>query len=144
MVREGRYDQRRVERRDDVLVFTGRALSDALTVAGAVRVKLWAASSAINTDWTAKLVDVYPDGRAINLTSAILRAPLRNGFERWEEIEPCKAYEYILELRPTANVFLPGLFFLMIRRPPRSPLFPYTTLFRSPCRAPSSQAGARP
>ena len=108
IVTQGPYDQRPVERRDDVLVFTSRALSEALTVAGPVRVKLWAASSAINTDWTAKLVDVYPDGRAINLTSAILRAPLRNGLENWEEITPDKAYEYILELRPTANVFLPG------------------------------------
>ncbi len=105
---QGPFDQRPVERRDDVLVFTGEPLAAPLTVAGPVTVKLWIASSAVNTDFTATLVDLYPDGRAINISSGILRAPLRNGWERWEELEPGKPYELTIELTPTANVFLPG------------------------------------
>jgi len=108
IVTQGPYDQRPVERRDDVLVFSSRVLAERLTAVGPVTVKLWASSSAVNTDWTAKLVDVYPDGRAINITGGILRAPLRNGFDRWEELEPGKVYEFTIQLRPTANLFLPG------------------------------------
>ena len=108
IVTQGPYDQRPVERRDDVLVYTGEALQEPLTVAGPLSVELWAASSAVNTDFTAKLVDVYPDARAINLSEGILRAPLRNGFERWEELTPGEPVKLTINLRPTANVFLPG------------------------------------
>ncbi|MEA1997649.1 MAG: CocE/NonD family hydrolase, partial [Gemmatimonadota bacterium] len=69
---------------------------------------LWAASSAVNTDFTAKLVDVFPDGRAINITSGILRAPFRDGFDQWNELTSGEPYEFHLELRPTANVFGQG------------------------------------
>jgi uncharacterized protein len=108
IVPQGPYDQRPVERRDDVLVYTSEPLGEPLTVAGPVEVKLWAASSAVNTDFTAKLVDVHPNGRAINITSGILRAPFRNGYESWNELEPGKPYEFTITLRPTANVFLAG------------------------------------
>jgi putative CocE/NonD family hydrolase len=108
IVTEGPYDQRPVERRDDVLVYSSSELSEPVTVIGPVEVKLWAASSAVNTDFTAKLVDVYPDGRAINITSGILRAPHRDGLDTWNELEPNKPYEFTIELRPTANTFLAG------------------------------------
>jgi uncharacterized protein len=108
IVTQGPYDQRPVESRYDVLVFTSQPLERPLTVIGPVTVKLWAASSASNTDFSAKLVDVDPTGRAIDITSGILRAPLRNGFEKWEELTPGQPYELSIELRPTANVFLPG------------------------------------
>lgn len=108
IVTQGPYDQRPIERRDDVLNYTSKPLAEPLTVVGPLSVKLWAASSVSNTDFTAKLVDVYPDGRAINISSGILRAPFRSGFETWSELTPGQPYELTIELRPTANVFLPG------------------------------------
>ena len=108
IVTQGAYDQRPVERRDDVLVYTGEPLAGPLIVAGPVEVKLWAASSAVNTDFSAKLVDLHPTGRAINITSGILRAPFRDGFDTWHELEPGTPYEFTITLRPTANVFLAG------------------------------------
>ncbi len=104
----GPVDQRPIERRDDVLVYTGAPLSGPLTVIGPVTLRLWASSSAANTDFTAKLIDVYPDGRAINISSGILRAPLREGFETWKELEAGNAYEFVIAMTPTANTFLPG------------------------------------
>ncbi len=108
IVTEGPYDQRLLELRNDVLVYTSEPLEEALVVAGPVRMVLWAASSAVNTDFCAKLVDVDPTGKAINITFGILRAPMRNGLDKWEELEPGKPYEMTIELRPTANMFLPG------------------------------------
>ncbi len=67
----GPIDQRPIERRDDVLVYTGPPLERALEVTGPLEVILYAASSARDTDFTAKLVDVYPDGRAIHLAEGI-------------------------------------------------------------------------
>lgn len=108
IVTEGPYDQRPVERRDDVLVYTSAELAKPMTVIGSVELKLHAASSAANTDFTAKLVDVYPDGRAINITGGILRAPQHQGLDTWNELTPGKRYEFTIHLRPTANTFLPG------------------------------------
>ncbi len=108
IVPEGPYDQRPLEYRDDILIFTGAELADPLTVIGPVEVKLWAASSAVNTDFTAMLVDVYPDGRAINITSGIIRAPMREGLDTWNELAPGKQYEFTITLRPSAVTFLPG------------------------------------
>jgi len=108
IVTEGPYDQRPIERRDDVLVYSSEPLQEPLTTVGPVEVKLWAASSAVNTDFTAKLVDVHPSGRAINISSGILRAPLRNGFDTWQELEPGRPYEFTITLTPTAITFLAG------------------------------------
>ncbi|HUU28479.1 MAG TPA: CocE/NonD family hydrolase [archaeon] len=108
IVPQGPYDQRPVERRSDVLVYTSEPVEEPLAVVGPLEVKLWAASSAVNTDFTAKLVDVDPAGKAINISSGILRAPFKDGFERWNELIPGKPYELTITLRPTANVFLAG------------------------------------
>jgi uncharacterized protein len=104
----GPYDQRQVERRMDVLCYTSRPLADALEVTGPVSVTLWAATNAVDTDWVARLVDVYPDGRAINLTEGIIRASYRNGVERRELVDRDKVTKYRIDLRATSNVFLPG------------------------------------
>lgn len=72
--RPGAFDQREVERRADVLCYTGEALREPLELTGPVRVELWAASSAPDTDFTAKLVEVHADGRALNLCDGIVRA----------------------------------------------------------------------
>ena len=74
----GAQDQAEIEKRDDVLIFTSQKLSEALEVTGPVKVVLYAASSAPDTDWTAKLVDVYPDGQAFNLCDGIIRARYRD------------------------------------------------------------------
>jgi putative CocE/NonD family hydrolase len=104
----GPLDQRKVEKRDDVLVFTSEKLDVALEVTGPVKVILYAASSAPDTDWTAKLVDVYPDGRAFNLCDGIIRARYRDSATDPTLIEPGKTYRYEIGLWVTSNVFLPG------------------------------------
>ena len=75
---------------------------------GPVKVILFAASSAPDTDWTAKLVDVYPDGRPINLCDGIIRARYRESATKPTLIKPGKVYRYEIDLWATSNVFLPG------------------------------------
>jgi putative CocE/NonD family hydrolase len=92
-----------------VLIFSTPRLAEDLEVTGPIVVKLFAASTANDTDFTAKLIDVYPDGTAYNLTEGIIRARFRKSvWEPPELLEPGKVYEYTLELQPTSNVFLAG------------------------------------
>jgi len=104
----GPFDQRKVEERADVLVYTSRPLEKPVEVTGPVILKLYAASSASDTDFTGKLVDVCPDGEAWNLTDGIVRARYRESRSRSELIEPGKVYEYTIDLWVTSNVFLEG------------------------------------
>lgn len=105
---QGPYDQRPVEAWKDVLCFTSAPLAAMLEVTGPISVTLWAATSALDTDWVARLVDVASDGRAINLTEGILRARYRDGLEVPKLLERDTVYEFHLNLRSTSNVFLPG------------------------------------
>lgn len=108
--RPGPWDQRPVESRDDVLVYTTDVLLTDVEVTGPVKVYLWAVSSAVDTDFVARLVDVYPDGYAQNLTDGIIRARYRHfacGAQP-ELIEPGRAYEYEIDLWATSNVFKAG------------------------------------
>ncbi len=108
--RPGPYDQRPVESREDVLVYTSDVLTEDVEVTGPIKVHLWAVSSAPDTDFVARLVDVHPDGYAQNLTDGIIRARYRN-FERGEApslIEPGAAYEYEIDLWATSNLFKAG------------------------------------
>lgn len=108
--RAGPFDQRPTESRQDVLVYTTGELTEDLEVTGPIKVHLWAVSSAPDTDFVARLVDVHPDGYAQNLADGIIRARYRN-FERGEPpslIEPGKAYEYEIDLWSTSNVFKVG------------------------------------
>jgi hypothetical protein len=104
----GAYDQRPVEARPDVLVYTTPPLERPLEVTGPVVVKLWAASSAPDTDFTAKLVDVAPDGYARNLTDGIIRARYRASTRQATLLEPGRAHEYTIDLWATSNLFLAG------------------------------------
>lgn len=107
--RSGAQDQSTLELRDDVLVYTGEPLSHDRAVIGPVTVKLWATSSAPDTDFTAKLVDVHPDGFAQDVLNRVVRARFRNGSKRPPElIEPGQAYEYEIDMGSTANVFRAG------------------------------------
>jgi len=107
-VASGSHDQSEVELRPDVLVYTSDALDSPLAVAGRIFVHLHASSTARDTDFTAKLVDVYPNGRAFNIANGILRARYRSSMEREELLVPGEAYEFKIDLWSIANTFLPG------------------------------------
>jgi putative CocE/NonD family hydrolase len=109
-VRPGPLDQRELERRDDVLVYTSEVLSEDVEVVGPVEMVLYAASSARDTDFIVRLCDVYPDGRSIVLTEGILRARYRgsNEGDSTELLEPGEAAEYPIRCYPVANVFRKG------------------------------------
>ncbi|MEU6745932.1 CocE/NonD family hydrolase [Spirillospora sp. NPDC046719] len=104
----GPVDQRQVEARPDVLCYTTPVLQEPVEVTGHVSLILHIVSSARDTDFTGKLVDVHPDGRAIYLTDGILRARYRNSLAEPELLEPEQVYEITLDLSVTSNVFLPG------------------------------------
>ena len=104
----GPVDQRRAESRDDVLCYTTPVLERPVEVTGHVSLTLFASSSAPDTDFTGKLVDVFPDGRAIFLTDGILRARYRHSLADPELLTPGQIYEVAIDLSVTSNVFLPG------------------------------------
>jgi len=101
-------DQRIIEKRDDVLVYTTPPLKEAVEVTGPLSVKLYASSSARDTDFTAKLVDVHPQGYAQHIQEGIIRARYRESSENPSLIEPGKVYEYTIDLWATSNLFKTG------------------------------------
>ena len=101
----GPANQVDVEKRQDVLVYTSRELSHDLRITGPIIAKLWVSSSALDTDFTVKLVDVYPDGFAMNLADGILRARYRKSFESPPPLTPNKAYQITVEMGNTSNLF---------------------------------------
>lgn len=92
----GPHDQRDVEDRPDVITFTSAVLDQDLEVTGPVSMLLYASTSGADTDWTAKLVDVYPDGRALNVVDGITRAGTQSGSP------------YAIDLTATSQVFKAG------------------------------------
>jgi hypothetical protein len=100
----GAYDQRLIEERPDVLVYSTAPLEAPLDVSGSIAVELWAATSALDTDFTAKLVDVCPDGRALNIQDGIVRASCQLPADP----TPGEAYCYRIDLAATSHRFLPG------------------------------------
>ncbi|SPE35797.1 Cocaine esterase [Candidatus Sulfopaludibacter sp. SbA6] len=104
----GPMDQRPVEQRKDVLVYTTTALNQDVEVVGPVQAVLYVATSAKDTDFTAKLVDVFPDGYARNLTDGILRLRYRNSLERPEPAREGEVYQVTVDAGVTGNVFLKG------------------------------------
>jgi len=104
----GPRDQRGVESRNDVLVYTSDFLDREIEVTGPVKVVLYAASDAVDTDFVAKLVDVFPDGRAVNVAEGIVRARYRESLSRPRLLERGKVYEFTIDLVGTSNAFLPG------------------------------------
>jgi putative CocE/NonD family hydrolase len=105
----GALDQSKLELRKDVLVYTSAPLPEDLAVVGPVNVRLWAASSAQDTDFTAKLVDVHLDDIAHNVLDRVVRARFRNGSKQAPSlITPGRPYEYAIDLGDTATVFRKG------------------------------------
>ena len=104
----GPEDQRPAEERQDVLVYTTTAFPRDVEVTGPVSLDLYVSSSAVDTDFTGKLVDVWPDGFAENLTEGILRLRCRNSQEKPELANPDETYRITVDLWATSNVFLAG------------------------------------
>lgn len=107
-------DSRPLSARNDVLVFQTPPLASDIEVTGRLIVKLWAASNALDTDFTAKLIDVYPPnkdfpaGVDLNIADSIVRARYRNGFGKAELLKPGQPYEFSIEMYPTSLVFARG------------------------------------
>lgn len=104
----GPQDQRPAEARSDVLVYTTPAFAKDTEVTGPVSLDLYVSSSAVDTDFTGMLVDVWPNGFAQNLTSGILRLRYRNSQEKPELANPGETYHITVDLWATSNVFLAG------------------------------------
>jgi putative CocE/NonD family hydrolase len=104
----GPDDYRPVERRDDVLVYTTEVLAEDTEVTGPVRARIYAASSTTDTDFTAKLLDVWPDGFAQRLCDGVVRARFRDGMEKPSLIEPAKIYTYDIDCWTTSQLFKKG------------------------------------
>ncbi len=104
----GPMEQSRLDDRRDLVRFTGRPLDRSLTIAGDLVVSIVATTTAVDTDWTAKLVDVFPDGRSYNVADGIVRARFRHGTDRSRLLEPGEPNRFDIQLGPTAYSFLPG------------------------------------
>src|SRR5689334_582663 len=107
-------DSRPLSARNDVVVFQTPPLAADIEVTGRLIVKLWAASNSLDTDFTAKLIDVYPPnhdfpgGVDLNIADSIVRARYRNGFGKAELLKPGQPYEFTIEMYPTSLVFARG------------------------------------
>ncbi len=104
----GSFDQRSIEARPDVLVYTTDPFPDGVEVTGTIDITLFVSSDARDTDFTVKLIDVYPDGRAYNLDETIQRVRYREGYGRQVVMEPGRVYEVKLSPLSTSNWFGPG------------------------------------
>ena len=104
----GPMDQSVVEKRRDVLVYTTPPLQDDLEVTGPISLILFAESTAVDTDFSAKLIDVYPDGRAMNLTDGLLRARYRESLEKATLLHPGQVFRLAVDVGVTSNVFRRG------------------------------------
>ncbi len=104
----GPRDQQAVESRTDVLCYTTPTLLNDLEATGPITLVLYVRSSAVDTDFTGRLIDVYPDGRAMILTDGILRARYRGGFDKPEMLTPGEIYRLEIDLVATANMFAAG------------------------------------
>jgi predicted acyl esterase len=104
----GPYDQRPVENRTDVLVFSSPVLSTPYEATGPVKARLFVSSDCPDTDFTVKLTDVYPDGRSMLVTDGILRMRNRNGTDHWELMEPGTVYQVDVDLWSTSYIWNTG------------------------------------
>jgi uncharacterized protein len=105
----GAFDQRKIEERPDILVYSTEPLKEGIEVSGPIEVTLYVSSDAKDTDFTVKLIDVYPDGRAYNLDETIQRMRYRNGYDKplvW--MEAGKVYKAPLQPMTTSNYFEAG------------------------------------
>jgi len=105
-IQGGAFDQRKMEERNDVLVYSTEPLKEGIELSGPITVTLYVSSDVKDTDFTVKLLDVYPDGRAYNLDETIQRMRYRNGYDQpsaW--IESGKVYKFTFQPMTTSNYF---------------------------------------
>ena len=105
-VQGGAFDQHKMEERPDILVYTTEPLKEGIEVSGPIEVTLYVSSDAKDTDFTVKLIDVYPDGKAYNLDETIQRMRYRDGYDKplaW--LEPGKVYKFSFQPMTTSNYF---------------------------------------
>jgi putative CocE/NonD family hydrolase len=107
-VQGGSWDQQKMETRPEILVYSTDPLKEGVEVSGPIEVTLYVSSDAKDTDFTAKLVDVYPDGRAYNLDETIQRMRYREGYDKQVMMEPGKVYKVTLGPMTTSNFFAAG------------------------------------
>ncbi len=104
----GSFDQSEFLDREDTLIFMTPELKEGVEVTGPISVTLYASSSAKDTDFTAMLMDVHPDGKAMYIQDGCVRARYRNGYEEGMPLKPGKVYEFTIDLWSTSNYFKPG------------------------------------
>ena len=105
----GAFDQRKMETRPDILVYTSTPFAEGVEISGPIEPTLYVSSDAKDTDFTVKVLDVYPDGRAYNLDESIQRMRYRDGYDKplvW--MEPGKVVKFTLQPLTTSNYFAPG------------------------------------
>jgi len=105
---EGAFDQADIQAREDILVFTTPPFSEGLEVTGPLKAVLYVSSDAVDTDFTARITDVYPDGRAFNIQEGVIRARYRDGFEQPVFMEEGEVYRVNVDIQATSNFFRPG------------------------------------
>jgi putative CocE/NonD family hydrolase len=103
---EGPYDQRPIEGRDDVLVYSTPKLDSSLEVSGRITAKLHCSTSVKDTDFWVQLVDVFPNGYSMHVTDGIIRGRYRESLEKAKLLTPGRIYEFNIDLWVTSNVFL--------------------------------------
>ena len=104
----GVFDQRQLETRQDILVYSTDPLKEGVEVSGPVKITFYVSSNAKDTDFTVKLLDVYPDGRSYNLVQTIQRARYREGYKKQVFMEKGKVYMLPVSSMSTSNYFAPG------------------------------------
>jgi putative CocE/NonD family hydrolase len=104
----GIWNHRAIDERHDVLVYSTPPLTEPLEVTGPVRLVLHASTSAVDTDFVARLIDVSPNGYSTNLCEGVLRARYRGGYEQPELLEPGRPYRFEIDMLMTSNLFRPG------------------------------------
>jgi len=107
-VQGGAFDQQEMEEREDILVYTSEPLAEGIEVTGTIEITLHVSTDVLDTDFTVKLIDVYPDGRAYNLDETIQRARYRNGYESEEFMQEGEAYQIDVSPMSTSNFFAAG------------------------------------
>jgi len=106
--RPGPFDQRRVEMRKDVLVYTSGSLERDIDIAGSISLRLFVRCSTPDTDFVAKLCDVSPEGVSLNIVDEFFRCRWRDGYDKTALLEPGRTYEFEIDLGPVAHRFRPG------------------------------------
>ena len=106
--KSGSFDQRQTETRHDILVYSTEPLKEGVEVSGPVKITLYVSSDVRDTDFTVKLVDVYPDGRAYNVDDTIQRARYREGYDKEVFMDKGKVYKLPVSSMSTSNFFGPG------------------------------------